>query len=155
MGVTDLLAKSASLTAELMAARLEQVAASGSSLVSEVSATVAAGRGKVTVALSRFHIYIVLSDSVPRNRAKSCGYIYPQQQETLTFCIKLANFAFSVPDPDPPDPHVFGPPGSGSGSTSQMYGSGSFYHHVTLFDFLSLKNDVNVPSKSNKQKKLC
>jgi hypothetical protein len=23
---------------------------------------------------------------------------------------------------------------------------------VTLFDFLSLKNDVNVPSKSNKQK---
>jgi hypothetical protein len=72
----------------------------------------------------------------------------------------------SVPDPDP---QVFGPPGSGS--TSQRYGSGSgsFYHHakivrkknldsfyfVTLFDFLSLKNDVNVPSKSNKQKKLC
>jgi hypothetical protein len=25
----------------------------------------------------------------------------------------------SVPDPDPPDPHVFGPPGSGS--TSQRY----------------------------------
>ena len=68
----------------------------------------------------------------------------------------------SVPDPNP-DPHV---PGSGSGSTSQRYGSGSFYHHaknsktnldsyyfVTLFDFLSLKNDVNVASKSNKQKK--
>jgi hypothetical protein len=47
-------------------------------------------------------------------------------------------------------------------------GSGSFYHHaengkknldsyylVTLFDFLSLKNDVNVASKSNRQKKLC
>jgi hypothetical protein len=54
---------------------------------------------------------------------------------------------------------------SGSGSISQRYGSGSFYHHanivrktlipanfVTLFDFLSLKNDVNVPPKSNKQK---
>jgi hypothetical protein len=27
-----------------------------------------------------------------------------------------------------PDPHVFGPPGSGS--NSQMYGSGSFYHHA-------------------------
>jgi hypothetical protein len=26
---------------------------------------------------------------------------------------------------------------------------------VILFDFLSLKNDVNVASKSNKQKKLC
>ncbi len=78
------------------------------------------------------------------------------------------------PDPDPPDPQVFGPPGSGSGSTSQRYGSGSgscsgsgsFYHHakivrktlifffVTLFDFLSLKNDVNLDLRSNKQKKL-
>jgi hypothetical protein len=70
---------------------------------------------------------------------------------------KYSLILFSVPDPepepDPPDPHVFGPPGSGSGSTGQRYGSGSFYHH--LFDFLSLKNDVNVPSKSNKQKKLC
>ncbi len=28
------------------------------------------------------------------------------------------------------------------------------YYFVTLFDFLSLKNDVNVASKSNKQKKL-
>ncbi len=72
--------------------------------------------------------------------------------------------AISVPDP--PDPRVFWPPGSGS--TSQRYGSGSgsgsgsFYHHVkiirnlesnyfmTLFDFLSLKNNVNIPSKSNK-----
>jgi hypothetical protein len=82
------------------------------------------------------------------------------------------------PNPDPPDPRVFGPPGSGSGSTSQRYGSGSgscsgsrsgsFYHHakivkknldssyfVTLFEFLFLKNDVNVASKSHKQKKLC
>ncbi len=29
------------------------------------------------------------------------------------------------------------------------------YYLVPLFDFLSLKNDVNVASKSNKQKKLC
>ncbi len=29
------------------------------------------------------------------------------------------------------------------------------YYFVTLFDFVSLKNDVNVASKSNKQKKLC
>jgi hypothetical protein len=47
-----------------------------------------------------------------------------------------------------------------------MYGSGSFCHEAKivrkaliptvlwlLFDFLSLKNDVNVPSKSNKEKK--
>jgi hypothetical protein len=27
-----------------------------------------------------------------------------------------------------PDPRVFGPPGSGFGSMSQRYGSGSFYH---------------------------
>ncbi len=44
----------------------------------------------------------------------------------------------SVADPDPPDPHVFGPPGSGS--TSQRYGSGfcsgfesgSFYNHAKI-----------------------
>ncbi len=29
------------------------------------------------------------------------------------------------------------------------------YYFMTFFDFLSLKNDVNVPSKSIKQKKLC
>ncbi len=66
-----------------------------------------------------------------------------------------------------PDPYVFGPPGSGS--VSQMYGSGSgsFYHQVKIVrktlirtvpfcDFFTtfylLKNDVNVPPKSNKQK---
>jgi hypothetical protein len=73
-----------------------------------------------------------------------------------------SGIAFSVPDP--PDPRVFWPPGSGS--TSQRYGSGSvsgsFYHlekilrnlesnyFMSLFDFLSLKNNVNIPSKSNK-----
>ncbi len=76
----------------------------------------------------------------------------------------------SVPDPNQ-DPHVFGPPGSESiskryGSRSGSgSGSGSFYHQAKilrktliptvlwlLLDFLSLKNDVNVPSKSNKQK---
>jgi hypothetical protein len=31
----------------------------------------------------------------------------------------------SFADPDPSDPDVFGPPGSGSGSSSQRYGSGS------------------------------
>jgi hypothetical protein len=62
-----------------------------------------------------------------------------------------------------PDPHVSGPPGSES--ISQRYGSGSFNHQAkkgtkTLIptvlwlhlNFLSLKNDVKVPSKSNEQK---
>ncbi len=35
----------------------------------------------------------------------------------------------SVADPNQ-DPHVFGPPGSGS--TSQRYGSGSFYHNAKI-----------------------
>jgi hypothetical protein len=68
------------------------------------------------------------------------------------------------PDADPQDPYVSGP--HRSGSIGQRYGSGSglslsscknskknldSYYFVTLFDFLSLKNYVNVPSKSNKQ----
>jgi hypothetical protein len=49
------------------------------------------------------------------------------------------------------------PPGSKCGYIIQRCGSGSFYHHakiirktcfMILFDFLSLKNYVNVPSKS-------
>jgi hypothetical protein len=66
-------------------------------------------------------------------------------------------------NPDPSDPYVFGPPGSGSGSICQRHGSGSFYHQakivrktliptVLLLLFDSLKNDVNVPSKGDKQK---
>jgi hypothetical protein len=62
---------------------------------------------------------------------------------------------------------VFGPPGSEAGSVSQRYGSGFgpfcrknskkkfvSYSFLTFYDFLSVKNDVNVPSKSNKQKNL-
>jgi hypothetical protein len=44
----------------------------------------------------------------------------------------------SVADPDPnpyqvqSDPYVFWPPGSGSGSISQRYGSGSFYYQAKV-----------------------
>ncbi len=41
-------------------------------------------------------------------------------------CLKRQEFSSSVGDPDPePDPQVYGPPGSGSGSINQRYGSGS------------------------------
>jgi hypothetical protein len=59
-----------------------------------------------------------------------------------------------LPDPDPlvrgmdPDPD----PSSSCKNSKKNLDS---YYFVTLFDFLSLKNDVNVPSKSNKHKKLC
>jgi hypothetical protein len=39
---------------------------------------------------------------------------------------------FSAGDPDPSDPYVFGPPGSGSGSFSQRYESGSFFHQAKI-----------------------
>jgi hypothetical protein len=57
-------------------------------------------------------------------------------------CLIFRSTGISVadpnPDPDPLDPHVFGPPGSGS--TSQRYGSGSgscsgsgsVYHHAKI-----------------------
>jgi len=34
--------------------------------------------------------------------------------------------------PDPPDPHVFGPPGSGSISQRHVSGSGSFHHQAKI-----------------------
>jgi hypothetical protein len=54
-------------------------------------------------------------------------------------------------DPDP-DPLVRGWDLSSCKNSKKTLDS---YYFVTLFDFLSLKNDVNVASKSNKQKKLC
>jgi hypothetical protein len=62
-----------------------------------------------------------------------------------------------LPDPDPlvrgmdPDPdHALDP----DPDTSFVYKNSKknldSYYFVTLFDFLSLKNDVNVASKSNK-----
>ncbi len=88
--------------------------------------------------------------------------IQPSFQVLVTF---YRSVLYSVRDP--PDPHVFEPPGSGS--ISKRYGSGSgtgsFYQQAKIvrkpliptvlwlrLDFLSLKNDVNAPSKSNKQK---
>jgi hypothetical protein len=47
------------------------------------------------------------------------------------------------PDPDPPDPST----------CKNCKKNLDSYYFVTLFDFLSLKNDVNVLSKSKKQKK--
>jgi hypothetical protein len=47
----------------------------------------------------------------------------------------------SVGDPDPQDPHVFGPAGSGSGSISQRYGSGSFPFLINVLS--RLKNACN------------
>ncbi len=43
---------------------------------------------------------------------------------------KRGSVADPDPNPNPPDPYVFGP--SGSGSISQRYGSGSFYHHAKI-----------------------
>ncbi len=61
-------------------------------------------------------------------------------------------------------PYVFGPPGSGSGSVCQRYGSEYFYHQaknlekhwflLTSLWLFILENDLNVPSKSNTQTNL-
>ncbi len=57
------------------------------------------------------------------------------------------------PDPDPPDPHVFGPPGSGS-----LYHQAKIVRKTLISTVLWLhgtlifENDINLPSKSNKQK---
>jgi hypothetical protein len=57
-----------------------------------------------------------------------------------------------LPDPDPivrgmdPDPSII---------MQKSKKNLDSYYFVTLLDFLSLKNYVNVPSKSIKQKNLC
>jgi hypothetical protein len=74
--------------------------------------------------------------------------------------IKSISVGCSVADPDPnqdPDPHVFWASririllSSCENSKKNL----DSYYFVTLFDFLSLNNYVNVATKSNKQKNLC
>jgi hypothetical protein len=63
-----------------------------------------------------------------------------------------------LPDPDPlvrgmdPDPELDPDPSISCKNNKKNLES---YYFVTLFDFLSLKNIVYEPSKSNNQKKLC
>jgi hypothetical protein len=68
--------------------------------------------------------------------------------------------ATSVSDPDPlvrgMDPNPALDPDTGPSIFMQNNKKNlESYYFVTLFDYLSLNNSVNVPSKSNKQKKLC
>jgi hypothetical protein len=56
-------------------------------------------------------------------------------QRVLSVCSMLGNKVFGSvadpdPNPDPSDPYVFVPPGSGS--ISQRYRSGSFYHQAKI-----------------------
>jgi hypothetical protein len=95
-----------------------------------------------------------------------CGAIQKNVSlsQHIPFKLQLICLFSSVPDPDPLDPHIFGPPRSGSDSTIQRYGSGSgsFYHQVkivrktycflTSFGLFIFEKDVNVTSKSKKQK---
>jgi hypothetical protein len=73
---------------------------------------------------------------------------------------------FGLPDPDPdpqvrgmdPDPALDPDPVLDPDPSIIMQKNKKnleSYYFVTLFDILSLKNNVNAPSKSNKQKKLC
>ncbi len=78
----------------------------------------------------------------------------------LRIRIHRIHMFLGLPDPDPlvrcmnPDPAP-GPDPDPSIIMQNSKKNLDSYYFVTLFDFLSLKYDVNVPSKSNKQKKLC
>jgi hypothetical protein len=79
-------------------------------------------------------LYVIAQ--IPRHLSiQSCGCGSDQMDPDPKFCYRFGSgskLTDSVPDPDSTDPHVFGPPGSGS--TSQRYGSeyGSFYHHAKI-----------------------
>jgi hypothetical protein len=57
-------------------------------------------------------VVLLVHDRVSREKERKTRVLAPAPE-------------ISVADPDQTDPYVFGPPGSGSGSISQRYGSGS------------------------------
>jgi hypothetical protein len=105
-------------------------------------------------------------------------YVYYCKNKTYTFwlgtCTRILNTPLYLSVFRIRIRKFLGPPGSGAGSVSRRYGSGfgtgTFHHQAKIvrktfisnvlwlhYDFLSLKNDVNISSKSNKQKtrKIC
>jgi hypothetical protein len=73
----------------------------------------------------------------PNNITRRCSegrllYAYQQTNGLRPDGGRNEKSSVADPDPDPPDSHVFGPPGSVSGSISQRYGSGSFYHQAKI-----------------------
>jgi hypothetical protein len=106
----------------------------------------------VIVAAERLHN---LPDLVRHLQLGQLHYVPAQADFSLVW------FFRSVADPDQ---YFFGPPGFGSISARCWSGSGSFYHQAKivrktlittvlwlLYDFLSLKNGVDVASKNNKK----
>ncbi len=94
-----------------------------------------------------------------------CGIESISRFKKILFRVNMHSANKKIPneedsDADPSDPYVFGPPGCRSGSEVWIRILLSAYKNskknldsycfVILFDFLSLKNDVNVPSKSKK-----
>jgi hypothetical protein len=64
------------------------------------------------------------------SKSKMCLVFPDQSLATDSFC--SVAYPDPNPDPDPSDPYVFGPPGTGSGSISQRYGSASFSHQAKI-----------------------
>ncbi len=76
--------------------------------------------------------FYLQGDRVPHDMRNNSGLsltllMFTKERLDLLNTILIISWG-SVADPDPTDPHVFGSPGSGSGSISQKYGSESFYH---------------------------
>ncbi len=76
-----------------------------------------------------------------------CALLHNHNQNIFYLYYLIFSSIFSsVADPDPPDPHVFGPPGSGSGSISQRYGSGfgsgSSYHQAKIIRKTFIPTDL-------------
>jgi hypothetical protein len=68
--------------------------------------------------------------------------------------INQIDMFLDLPDPDPIVRGMEPDPAPDPSITCKNSKKNLDYYFVTLFNFLSLKNEVNVPSKSNKQKKL-
>ncbi len=95
----------------------------------------------------------------PRNTYINCPQVHECENletERYNSVLEITRPRGSVADsdqnPDPLDPNIFGPPGSGSGCSSQRYGSGSLNHQANcswLFSLFIFENDVNIRSKSS------
>ncbi len=86
-------------------------------------------------------LFMIVAFCVPSTKGLN-GHAPPHATTLYNLILATRILDSSVGDPDPQDPHVFGPPGSGS--ISQRYGSGS---RSGSFPFLI--DVVRMPAKFN------
>ncbi len=120
------------------------------------------GRGIITIVVRSCqagalvnHCRLSVEEAVRKGLEKFNTHTHLNSSLLVPSCLWILFSSVADPDLDPYDPYIFGSSESGSYRQAKIVRKTLIPIVLRLLnDFLSLRNDVNVPSLSNKQKNL-